>query len=186
MKHLEDAISSRTIAASLSDLEPDAPGYGVLKHALAMYRKASREGGWSPIPEGAALKPGHEGPGVVKLRERLRATGLLDVSESVSDRFDGELEAAGVEAHHERVAVEAVEGQLLPEHLHGIAPGSPPGREPAGGQGRGHHQGRLEAATVVTGGVRLGITMLAPLCKPSSRPAGPSRVAKAVVLGIFA
>ena len=84
---LEGAISSRTIAASLSDLEPEAPGYAVLKHALGMYRKASRDGGWHPIPEGAVLKPGQKGPAIVRLRERLRATGLLDVSASVSDRF---------------------------------------------------------------------------------------------------
>lgn len=115
VKHLEDAVSSRTIAASLSDLEPNSPGYGFLKHALAMYRKSSRDGGWSPIPEGAALKPGHEGPGVVKLRERLRATGLLDVSASVSDRFDAELQAAVAMFQH-RVGLEA-DGVVGPKTL---------------------------------------------------------------------
>ena len=94
VKLLEDASASGKLAASLSDLEPNAPGYGVLKHALAMYRKAAAESGWDPIPQGPELKLGRQGPRMVKVRERLRATGFLDVSESVSDHFDGELEAA--------------------------------------------------------------------------------------------
>jgi murein L,D-transpeptidase YcbB/YkuD len=115
VKHLEDAISSRTIAASLSDLEPNAPAYGILKHALEMYRKAAKDGGWDPIPKGAALKLDQEGPRVIKLRERLRATGLLDVTESVSDRFDGELEAA-VAMFQRRIGLEA-DGVVGPETL---------------------------------------------------------------------
>ncbi|WP_319524509.1 L,D-transpeptidase family protein [uncultured Desulfosarcina sp.] len=115
VQYLEDAIASRKIAVRLSDLEPDAPGYAVLKHALAMYRKASKDGGWPLIPEGAALKPGHEGPRVVRLRERLRATGLLDVSASVSDRFDAELEAA-VAMFQRRVGL-AADGVVGPKTL---------------------------------------------------------------------
>jgi murein L,D-transpeptidase YcbB/YkuD len=115
VKHLEDAISSRSIKASLEDLEPKSPAYGDLKHALAIYRKAAKDGVWDPIPKGAALKLGHEGPRVIKLRERLRATGLLDVSESVSDRFDGELEAA-VAMFQRRIGLEA-DGVVGPETL---------------------------------------------------------------------
>ena len=113
--HLEKAISEQNIAESLSELEPDAPGYGVLKHALAMFRKADKDGGWLPIPEGPALKLGEQGPRVVNLRARLLSTGLLDVSETVSDLFDSDVETA-VAAFQRRIGLE-VDGVVGTETL---------------------------------------------------------------------
>lgn len=106
VQHLEGALTERAIAASLLQLEPTAPGYAVLKDALAMYRQAAREGGWEPIAPGAPLKVGESGPRVLALRQRLRATGLLAPADTPSDQFDVELESA-VASFQRRIGIEA-------------------------------------------------------------------------------
>ncbi len=65
----------------LSDLidryRPRNPRYGRLKQALADYRAMAARGGWDPIPEGPALKPGMNDPRVPGLRVRLHLWGDL-------------------------------------------------------------------------------------------------------------
>lgn len=96
VRYLEDAMAARRVGESLEALEPDAPGYQLLKDALSMYRSAAVGGEWAPIDAGPALKLGAAGPRVAALRERLRGAGLIAASDSASAEFDGELEAAVV------------------------------------------------------------------------------------------
>ncbi len=104
--YLEQALGTGRIAASLQELAPDAPGYQVLKRALAMYREAAAEGGWEPIPAGPALKLGERGPRVRDLRVRLRATGFLAPGGGDPEVFDAATEAA-VAAFQRRKGLEA-------------------------------------------------------------------------------
>jgi murein L,D-transpeptidase YcbB/YkuD len=104
--HLEQALASGRIAASIRELEPDAPAYGVLKEALAMYRQAAKDGGWRAIAAGPALRLGDRGERVSAVRQRLRMTGLLEAPETQTDEFDSGLETA-VAAFQRRVGLEA-------------------------------------------------------------------------------
>lgn len=118
VEHLESALAQRRIAAALIDLEPDAPGYGVLKMALATYREADRQGGWEPLADGPALKLGQTGPRVAGLRRRLQATGLLATTGGAVDHFDIALESAVAEFQR-RIGLEAdgVVGPLTLQEL---------------------------------------------------------------------
>ena len=102
---LEQALAQRQIRASLEDLEPKAPGYRVLKEALAMYREAAKDGDWPAIAAGPALRLGDAGPRVATLRQRLRATGLL-AEDGATGVFDVATQTA-VAAFQRRVGLAA-------------------------------------------------------------------------------
>ncbi|MEZ5658374.1 MAG: L,D-transpeptidase family protein [Burkholderiaceae bacterium] len=104
--HLASAIDGSKVAESLAALEPKAPEYLVLKDMLRVYREALAHGEWRPIPPGPALKSGDKGPRVEALRERLRATGLLDDPQPARDVFDASVEAA-VALFQTRIGLEA-------------------------------------------------------------------------------
>ena len=105
VEHLEIAIRSGQIAESLQDLEPNAPGYQILKDALSMYRSAASAGGWAFIASGSPMKLGDAGPRVAALRQRLRSTGLLLTATSATDLYDANVETA-VAAFQRRAGLE--------------------------------------------------------------------------------
>lgn len=98
---LEGIADAADPAAYLARLWPDGRRYNALKSALAKYRQIERDGGWSRVDPGPALKPGARGPRVAQIKRRLRVSG--DLSElGDPDLFDEELAAAvrGFQVRH--------------------------------------------------------------------------------------
>jgi len=90
VRHLEDALASGEIAASLTQLRPDHGGYDQLRGALDSLR-ALGDAGWPEVPAGPALRVGDTGD-----RMRVLATRLgLDPAEVGVARTDSLL--------HERI-----------------------------------------------------------------------------------
>jgi murein L,D-transpeptidase YcbB/YkuD len=91
VRQLETALEQRNISHSLVELEPDSPGYALLKAALQHYRQILHKGGWQPIDNGKALKKGDSGPRVDALIARLKAGEWL-AQDSTAGSFDAEVE----------------------------------------------------------------------------------------------
>lgn len=88
------ALGQNKVAEWLAALPPQFEGYRGLRAALVRYRALAAEGGWQPIAEGPALKPGMTGPRVVQLRQRLaREDRALDGAD-VNPMFDPALAEA--------------------------------------------------------------------------------------------
>jgi murein L,D-transpeptidase YcbB/YkuD len=64
-----------------------------LERAIGEYSQIAQRGGWRTVPESERLRVGIQHASVVRLRERLIATGDLDRSAGVSDVFDSYVEA---------------------------------------------------------------------------------------------
>jgi murein L,D-transpeptidase YcbB/YkuD len=91
------AIASDDIRKYIADALDWAPYYENMKALLAEYReRAALEGGGYPaVPAGPTLRKGMRDPRVVKLRERLQASGQLDAEPADDpDYFDAGLEQA--------------------------------------------------------------------------------------------
>jgi murein L,D-transpeptidase YcbB/YkuD len=66
------------LAEEIERLKPKSVLYRRLRDALSNYRQLAAQGGWSPVPAGAPLKPGAAGdPRVPLLRQRLATEGDL-------------------------------------------------------------------------------------------------------------
>lgn len=87
--HLEEGAGDP--AAWLRSLRPANPMYGWTVAALARYKALAAAGG-IPSLKRQRLKPGHKGPEVRALKERLAMEGY-DVG-AIDERYDGALEAA--------------------------------------------------------------------------------------------
>jgi L,D-transpeptidase YcbB len=73
---LEITLAESQITKAIEQLAPAHPGYTGLKEVLHKYREIEITGGWEELDPGLPLlKPGMRHPGVVKLRDRLSATG---------------------------------------------------------------------------------------------------------------
>ena len=72
---LAAALESGDIAGLLARTRPQHPFYGQLRDALARLRAIAASGGWPAIPLGPTLEKGVRGDRVLRLRERLAATG---------------------------------------------------------------------------------------------------------------
>ena len=88
------AFEAPDMKAFLDQQAPPYPQYPALQGKLAEYRALSAKGGWPPLPEGTALKPGAEDPRVKPLRERLVVTGESAGENMDSVVFDTALEEA--------------------------------------------------------------------------------------------
>ena len=73
--HLQTALEANEIKASLLDLLPRHPQYRALRDSLAEHRAQEAAGGWPEVPATLRLKPGQKGPMVVRLAQRLAASG---------------------------------------------------------------------------------------------------------------
>ncbi len=83
-----------SISRSLEALAPSQPRYHRLREALIRYEMIAREGGWSPIAPGPAIKPGDRSERVVALRKRLLMGGDLEGGEDIPDLYDKALAEA--------------------------------------------------------------------------------------------
>lgn len=68
---LAQAIATDRLGPFLDSLAPPYSGYSALRRGLAKYRAIAADGGWKPVPEGAAFGLGATGPRVAALRARL-------------------------------------------------------------------------------------------------------------------
>lgn len=95
MDAVEAAIGSGRLYEIIEGYKPSDPFYVDLKAALARYRAIARNGGWQPVPEIARLELDSVDARVPSVRARLRVTGELPESASLtSETFDPELDAA--------------------------------------------------------------------------------------------
>ena len=89
------AENASSIGDYVKSIEPQTPQYSMLKEALANYREIERQGGWSEIAKGPALKPGDSDRRVPAIRQRLKITGDLHADAAGSgDLYDPDLVAA--------------------------------------------------------------------------------------------
>jgi murein L,D-transpeptidase YcbB/YkuD len=89
---LEQALKKRQIRETLMRLRPEQASYDRLRESLALYRGLLLNGKWSQISKGPLLKKDSVSDRVVKLRERLAASGDMDVNEAKgSSLFDDKL-----------------------------------------------------------------------------------------------
>jgi murein L,D-transpeptidase YcbB/YkuD len=89
---LEQALKKRQIRETLMRLRPEQASYNRLKEYLALYRRLLLNGEWPQVSKGPLLKKDSISNRVVKLRERLAASGDMDVNEEKgSNLFDDKL-----------------------------------------------------------------------------------------------
>ncbi|MDH3899835.1 MAG: L,D-transpeptidase family protein [Gammaproteobacteria bacterium] len=91
---MADAVSNGTVDQLIDSLRPQAPIYAQMKAALARYQRFAEEGGWQPLPDGPALKPGMSDPRITALRQRLAVTGEFTGTDRQSSVYDEALEQA--------------------------------------------------------------------------------------------
>ena len=106
-KAIENAIASDTVYERLAALKPTHQMYARLKQELARYRAMEKEGGWSALPTGSALKPGTSDARIPGLRARMVRTGdLVDAAATDPLLYDAPLTAA-VKQFQQRNGLEA-------------------------------------------------------------------------------
>lgn len=70
-----EALAAGRVSELIESARLKHPLYSGLKATLQSYTQLEINGGWQPIPEGPAIKPGDRDPRVPLLRARLQATG---------------------------------------------------------------------------------------------------------------
>lgn len=94
---LEQALKKRQIRETLMRLRPEHASYDRLKEYLALYRRLLLHGEWPQVSKGPFLKKDSVSDRVVELRQRLAASGDMDVNEAkISSLFDDKLEQSVV------------------------------------------------------------------------------------------
>lgn len=88
------AFQAADMKVFLDQQAPPFLQYRELQKKLAEYRSLAASGGWPTIPHGETLKPGMDNPRVIKVRQRLAATGELAEDNLANTMFDPELEEA--------------------------------------------------------------------------------------------
>lgn len=128
-------LRDRQFDVSVTQMRPEYDDYKALQKQLARYRQIIARGGWQPVPDGKAVKPGGRAPAerLTALRERLRVEGYIGGdSAAVSDR--GESTAVARRRDTKPTPGSAVYGRALAgavaqfQREHGIAVDSTLGR----------------------------------------------------------
>lgn len=88
---LRDLAAGRDLAATLGPLQPAYVGYHRLKAAIAPYEQLVAAGGWTPIPDGPAIKPDMEDSRLPLVRKRLIVTGELAAALDKGNKLDAPL-----------------------------------------------------------------------------------------------
>jgi len=78
--------------AFMHTLVPTSDEYARLMHKKFELQRQIAQGGWGPIVQAGALKPGESGLAVVQLRNRLIAMGYLDRSATIT--YDADIQRA--------------------------------------------------------------------------------------------
>jgi len=128
-------LRDRRFDVSVTQMRPEYQEYQELQKQLARYRSIVAKGGWQPVPDGKAIKPGERAPveRLTALRERLRVEGYGDGS--TSPEPDGDTAAATRRASKAPAAGRAVYDRSLAgavaqfQREHGIAVDSALGKE---------------------------------------------------------
>jgi len=83
----DSAVRGQVAIKSLTPtLSADTATY--MEHAITLYKTIVANGGWPKVPADKVLKLGMKDPNVVKLRQRLMASGDLRQSTGLSDIYD--------------------------------------------------------------------------------------------------
>jgi L,D-transpeptidase YcbB len=88
----EEATNLAVPRATVPMLSPDSAA--ATETAIARYQEIAARGGWGTLPANLRFKLGSRGKGVTDLRQRLLATGDLDMADTTSDTYDSFTEAA--------------------------------------------------------------------------------------------
>lgn len=92
---METMLDSASLADFIQAIAPMGPVYRQLLASLRRYRDIADRGGWPTVPEGPALRPGDDDARVTIIRQRLAASGHIDVNHDLdSTLFDPTLEEA--------------------------------------------------------------------------------------------
>jgi murein L,D-transpeptidase YcbB/YkuD len=106
-QEIENALASDTVYDRITALKPTHSMYVSLKQELARYRAMEKDGATSPLPTGAALRPGSSDERIPALRARLVRSGdLVDAPVSDPLLYDAPLIAA-VRQYQQRTGLEA-------------------------------------------------------------------------------
>ncbi|ADZ71163.1 L,D-transpeptidase family protein [Polymorphum gilvum] len=109
---LEAVAEAPDFGAFLDGLSPNTPNYARLKQALAAYRAKAAAGGFTPVPDGAVLKPGMSDPRLDVLRRRMEQQDYLAPGAHAGDVYDGALvEAVKTFQDYHGLAVDGVVGK---------------------------------------------------------------------------
>ena len=113
-KELEEVFAAKDLYARIEALKPAHRFYTALKGELQRYRAAAAAGGLRALSEGPALKAGMSDARVPMLRERLFASGDLELPSApgAPELYDATVEE-GVRRFQERMGL-AVDGAVGP------------------------------------------------------------------------
>lgn len=112
---LERAAEAPDGEAAMAAAPPQDPLYGALRDLLRQYRGIVARGGWpAPVPDGPTIKPGHAGPRVAALRERLTALGDFDPDAPAPEPEAAETLAEGTEIAANDVVTDVPLGEPAP------------------------------------------------------------------------
>ncbi|WP_405235148.1 L,D-transpeptidase family protein [Lentisalinibacter orientalis] len=87
-------LEQEGVADFIDEVVLSFPTHDRLIAALERYHAIAVRGGWRPVPEGAALRPGMRDARIPAVRERLTATGDWNGTAGASFLYDAALEAA--------------------------------------------------------------------------------------------
>jgi L,D-transpeptidase YcbB len=111
--------ASRTVRmpkASLPTLSPST--VQTTEQAIGQYEAIVARGGWSSVPSGQSLRLGNRQPSVQALRQRLAASGDLEVNAGIGDIYDSYVEA-GVRRFQARHGL-TVDGVVREQTFNGL------------------------------------------------------------------
>ena len=92
---LQEALSSESLEATITDLLPKEPAYFSLCQKRSQYTDIMNQGGWPVVPDGPSLANGDRGERVPLIRKHLLITGDLPEDVAVDTLlFDESLEDA--------------------------------------------------------------------------------------------
>ncbi len=107
LQTISAAIAAGDIAQLVEKAKVDHPYYRSLKATLQAYAQMDTNGGWSAIPDGAAIKLGASDPRMAALRNRLVITGELDAGGDMSSEVYDETVSAAVAKFQKSHGLEA-------------------------------------------------------------------------------
>ena len=112
-------LADRRFDLTVTQMRPEYEEYKALQKELVRYRQIIAKGGWEPVPEGKAVKPGGRAPAerLTALRERLAAEGYEAGSPSSANPSEYDRGLAGAVARFQTEHGIAVDSALGKETL---------------------------------------------------------------------
>jgi murein L,D-transpeptidase YcbB/YkuD len=119
-------LRDRDFDVSVTQMRPEYDEYKALQKHLVRYQQIIARGGWQPVPDGKAVKPGDSTSAerLTALRERLRVEGYLTGDSAIADTAKGraqyDRELAGAIAQFQREHGIVVDSALGKETLQSL------------------------------------------------------------------